>query len=147
MGAYFSYSNPREPKNIAPEMRKGSVRCLFLIAPRASGRGRLRICLLAVLLAEFFDATGRVHDFLLAGIEGMAGRADFHVQGFAQSGTRSKGIAATAGHCDVGVFGMDFRLHFGSFHVEAGFALPKGADYPQVFGDWQPRRPAIFDVR
>jgi hypothetical protein len=146
MGAYFAYSNLRARKNIAPEMRKGSLRCLFLIAYQVSGRGRLRIRLLAVLLAEFFDTSGGVHDFLLAGIEGMAGRADFHVQGFAQSGTRGKGIAATAGHCDVGVFGMNFRLHFDSFLMEAGFALPKGADYPQVFGDWQPRRPVACDA-
>jgi hypothetical protein len=141
MGADSAYSNPRLRKNIAPKMRKGSFRCLFLIASRGSDRSRFRLGLLAVLLAEFFHAAGGVHDLLLAGIEGVAGRADFHVQRFAQRGTRSERIAATAGHRDIGVLGMDFRFHFGSLSAwKRDLRFRKGADYPQEFGDWQPQK-------
>jgi hypothetical protein len=105
-------------------MRKGSFRCPFPIASKASGRSRFRLGLLAVLLAEFFHASGGIHDFLLAGIEGMACGADFNMQRFAHRGTRRERIPTAAGHRDIGVLGMDFGFHFGSFLVEAGFALP-----------------------
>jgi hypothetical protein len=145
MGADSAYSNPRLRKNIAPKMRKGSGSCLFLIASQGSSRSRFRLGLLAVLLAEFFHASGGVHDLLLAGIERVAGGTDFHVQRFDHRGTRSERIPATAGHRDVGILGMDFRLHFGSFLMEAGFALPKAADYPQAARALQARTAVTGD--
>jgi hypothetical protein len=122
-----------------PQNEKRQLAPPFLIAFRISGRGRLGLGLLAVLLPEFLHASGGIHDFLLAGIERMTGRADFYVQWFTERRTRSEGIPAAAGHRDIGVFRMDFRFHFSSFLMEAGFALPKGADYLQESGDWQPR--------
>jgi len=44
-------------------------------------RSFAQACLLhAVTLAEFLDTSGGIDDLLLAGIERMAGRADFDVQ-------------------------------------------------------------------
>src|SRR6476646_5775391 len=126
-------------KTPSRKREKAAFAAFSRVRPADSGRGRFGVGLLAVLLAEFFHASRGVHDLLLASIKRMAGGADFHVQRFAQRGARSEGVSAAAGDRNVGVLGMDFRLHFGSFHVEAGFALPKGADYPQVGGDWQPR--------
>jgi hypothetical protein len=132
----------------AGEEKKKAALAAFLAGAtsnRSSGGG-LRVGLaLAVFLAEFLHATGGVHDLLLAGIERVAGGADFNVQWFHHRGTRSERIPAAAGHCDVGILGMDFRLHFGSFLMEAGFALPKGADYPQAARALQARAAVTGD--
>ena len=69
----------------------------------------------------------------------MAGGTYFNMQWFAQRRTRRESIPATAGHRDIGVLRMNFRFHVVSFLVEAGFALPEGADYPQESCGWQPR--------
>src|SRR6478735_5112500 len=50
-----------------------------------------------VLLAEFVDAARRVDDFLLAGVERVAARADFDLQIVSQSRARLERIPACAG--------------------------------------------------
>ncbi len=70
--------------------------------------------LLAVFAVELVDATGRIHDLLLAGIERMTGRAHFDVQlGRLDSRSCRERVAAAAGHVYFRVFGMDIRFHFG----------------------------------
>lgn len=64
-----------------------------------------------VALAEFVDATAGVNDLLLSGVERMAGGTYFDLQIMSQRGTRDKGIAATAGHGDVFIFGMNAGFH------------------------------------
>lgn len=64
-----------------------------------------------VLLAEFVHATGRIDDFLFAGEERMALRADLHAQIAAKRGARDKTVAATAGYGDFLVLGVDAGLH------------------------------------
>jgi hypothetical protein len=76
-----------------------------------------------VLLAEFVDATGRVDDFLLARIEGMAVGANFDLQVMTQGRLRLEGIAAGTGHGDFFVFRM--RVGFHGF-LSTGRVLPAG---------------------
>jgi len=90
-------------------------------------------------LAKLFYSSGGIHDLLLSGIEGMAGGTDFDVQRFTERGARSERVSATAGYGDISVLGMNFGFHVDSFLLKAGFALPKGADYPQESPDKQPR--------
>src|SRR5690606_9647256 len=67
--------------------------------------------LAAVALAELVDAAGRVHHLLLAGIERMAGRTDFHVERLAHGGARLELVAAAAGDVDLGVLRMNGFFH------------------------------------
>ena len=57
----------------------------------------------SVLLAELVDATARIDDLLLAGVERVAGRADLDAQVFAKRRAGRDFVAATAGHLDIGV--------------------------------------------
>ena len=68
-------------------------------------------CLLCVTLAEFIDATARIHHLLFAGVERMAIGTNFDLQVGTKSRTRRKRIAATAGHGNSLVFRMDVSLH------------------------------------
>jgi hypothetical protein len=74
---------------------------------------RLRDGLLhAITLAEFLDAASGVDDLLLAGIERMAGGADFDVQlFFAQRGAGYESVATRAGDGDFFVIGMNAGFH------------------------------------
>src|SRR5258708_8081734 len=54
--------------------------------------------ILGVLAAEALDATGSIHQLLLAGKKRMASRADFHGDVSFMGGARNKGIAARAMH-------------------------------------------------
>lgn len=65
----------------------------------------------SVFLAELVHATAGIDDLLLAGIEGMAVRADFDLQVVTQSGTRLERVAAGTGHHRVFVLRMDIRFH------------------------------------
>ena len=65
----------------------------------------------AVFAAELVDATTRVNDLLLAGVEGVAGGADFHVQVLAQGGTGVELVAAAADDLGVAVRGVDAFFH------------------------------------
>jgi hypothetical protein len=65
----------------------------------------------AVFLAEFLDATGGVHDFLLAGVERVAFGTHFDVQVFAARGAGFKLVAATACYGDGAVVRMNVGFH------------------------------------
>ena len=68
----------------------------------------------AVALPEALDATGGVHDALLAGEEGVALAADVEVDGLLRR-ARLPGVAAGANNRGFDVPGVDFFFHFGSF--------------------------------
>jgi hypothetical protein len=113
---------------------------LYLMLSLYLACGCFGIRFLAVFLTELFYATRRVHDLLFSGIERVTRGTYFHVQRFAQRRARSERVSATACHGDVRVLRVNFGFHVDSFLLKAGFALPKGADYPQESLDWQPRR-------
>ena len=64
-----------------------------------------------VFLAEFVDAASGVDDFLLARVERMAVRADFHLEVVSQCRTRLEGVAAGAAHIDFFVVRMRIGFH------------------------------------
>jgi hypothetical protein len=66
---------------------------------------------LAVFLAETFDATRCVDDFLLAGIERVASRTHFDVQGLAVGRAGLELVAAAASHLDLVVLRVDAFFH------------------------------------
>src|SRR5262249_4147026 len=71
---------------------------------------------LAIALAEFLDATSRVHALLLACVERVAVRADFHVQLPAQDRFGLELVPAAADDCNFLVLRMNLGLHGRSFH-------------------------------
>src|SRR5262249_53765006 len=73
--------------------------------------GLARRCGCSVLLAELVDAARRVDDLLLAREERMAVRAHVDLEVFAHGRTRLEGVAAAAGHRDLGVIGMRSCFH------------------------------------
>src|SRR5690606_21849726 len=101
-----------------------------------AGRGALAVAgAAAVLLLELADPSGSVDDLLLAGIEGMAGRADLHVQLLVQGRARLEGVAAGAHHLDLVILGMNAGFHGES----SGVCGPRrsGAVGPPVYGGTQ----------
>src|SRR6202050_252931 len=64
-----------------------------------------------VPLAEFIDTAAGIHDFLLAGIERMAVRADLDLKIMPDGRARLKRIAARTGDGNGFVFGVDGGLH------------------------------------
>src|SRR5690606_14711564 len=66
----------------------------------------------AVFLTEALDATGGIDDLLLAGIERVASRADFHLDR-RLGARRTRGEVVTAGtiHLHIGVFRVDVGFH------------------------------------
>ena len=74
-----------------------------------TARGRLG--LFTVAFVEAVDASGRVHEFLLAREERVARRADFHVQVVLAGRTRGEILAAGADDFDFVVFGMNSVFH------------------------------------
>ena len=64
-----------------------------------------------VLAAELVDTPCRIHDFLLAGVEGVAGGTDLDVDVPAQGGAGDELVAAAAHDLDVFVLGMDAFFH------------------------------------
>ena len=73
--------------------------------------GRLLFRFFAIFLAKFLNTPGGVNDFLFAGIEWMADRAHFNMQGFAHGRTGLERIAATAGHGNFLIIGMNICFH------------------------------------
>ena len=78
------------------------------------GLGRLLLLSggFAVFAAEALDAAGGVNQFLLAGEERVARRANFYADVAFVRGTRGKGAAARAMHADFMVRRMDSCLHW-----------------------------------
>jgi hypothetical protein len=71
-----------------------------------------------VPLAEFIDTAAGIHDFLLAGIERMAIRADLDLKIVPDGRAGLERIPASAGDGNCFVFGMD-----GGLHVNLGVAV------------------------
>ncbi len=65
-----------------------------------------------VLLFEAVDASGGVHQLLLAGEEGVAGRADFHADIALVRGPGFEAVPAGAGDVHFVICGMNTGLHF-----------------------------------
>lgn len=65
----------------------------------------------AILAPEFVYPPCRIDDLLLARIEGMANRTDFHVDVPTKGRTGLNGIATATGDGDGFVFGMNSRFH------------------------------------
>jgi len=86
-----------------------TFRTLIVTTEANSGACR-RSNLLAILLVEPLDATRRVDQLLLAGEEGVAGRANFYVK---VSGCRTclERVAADAGNDRFLVVRVNSRLH------------------------------------
>ena len=64
-----------------------------------------------VLLLELAHSAGRIDNFLLAGIERVTCRTDFHMQFLAESGTGFEGITAGAHNLDGSVLRMNAGFH------------------------------------
>jgi hypothetical protein len=65
-----------------------------------------------VSATELVDASGRVHHFLLAGVERMAGRAHVKVYFVLTAGRAGhESVAAAADHFYVRIVWMDIRFH------------------------------------
>ena len=68
---------------------------------------------LGILAPEAFDAAGGIQQLLLAGEEGMAVRADFHVDVAAMGRAGRKAVAAGAHDSNFVVSRMNGRFHGG----------------------------------
>src|SRR6195952_5914969 len=81
---------------------------------RRASRELLAAGALAVPGLEARDPATGVHDALLAGVEGVAGRADLDVDhAVLLRAPRGELVAAAAGHLGLDVLGVDARLHGG----------------------------------
>src|SRR3954471_16305069 len=78
------------------------MRAEALLAAAGAGTGQPAL--------EALDATARIDQLLLAGVERMAVGADLHVH-VALRGTRHELVPAGAAHGGLCVFGMDLGLH------------------------------------
>jgi hypothetical protein len=87
-------------------------------------------------LAEFLNATGGVHDLLLAGVKRMALRTYFNREIAASSGAGFELVTAAASNADFFVSWMDFWFHF-HYSLQGWVAMPfndnrnKARDYPR----------------
>jgi hypothetical protein len=87
----------------------------------------------AVLLLEPLDAASRIHESLLAGVERVAHRAGFRVDGVGRA-ARLKRVAAAAVDHDLVVLWMDLILHgYDSQTVPKQCILPKQAGFSTEF--------------
>ena len=77
-----------------------------------SGRGFRFRTLLAISPVEPIHAAGGIDQFLLAGKERMAGRANLDVEIAFARRTGFKSLATGAGHGDLFIFRVNSRLHF-----------------------------------
>ena len=66
---------------------------------------------LGVFAAESLHAAGGIHQLLLAGKEGMAGGANFKVDGTLVGGTSGERVPASAVHSHFVVGGMNGCFH------------------------------------
>lgn len=90
----------------------------------------------AVLLAEFFHATSGVQNFLLAGVERMAQRADFNIHVLANGGAGLELVSTAASNTDFFVIWVGFEFH--ALNVFRGYRR-KGAiinELTELFKAW-----------
>jgi hypothetical protein len=71
-----------------------------------------------VFLAESLHPAGGIHQFLLAGKEGVTAGADFYLD-ILNRGSRFYDTSARTGNLGRFVFGMDFRFHFSAFSLHS----------------------------
>jgi hypothetical protein len=112
--------SPREP-------RSKMLRIKFISNPQSAIKtlsSRDLILLLCILLLEAFNTTRRVYQFLLAGKERVAVRADFNVN-LLLGRTCRPGCATSTNNMTFLIFGMDTWFHF-----NFSFALIKLANWP-----------------
>ena len=79
---------------------------------RSLSRCSLFRSLLAVTLVESINATGSVHQFLLAGEKRVAGRTDFNVQIVFLGRTCLKAFSAGTADSDFVIFGVNSWFHY-----------------------------------
>jgi hypothetical protein len=120
-------SRVREKENAPFEaQRKETQRALRSAEEKRTGRKACPTELLfrgggfcggvGVFLLETLDSAGSVHQFLLAGEEGVAARADFDAQHLALHGrARLEGVAAGAMYRDRVIIGMNTGFHEAPF--------------------------------
>ena len=111
-------------------------------SPAQTYAGSKLLAELRVLLAEAVDAAGGVHEALLAGEEGMAGGADFGVDGLALGGKHFDDVAAGADELGLVHFGMDAL-----FHGKLLICGPTGSPIPTLAGGQSPSRPIYRSLR
>ncbi len=75
---------------------------------------------MAVAATEFLDPAGRIEDFLLAGIERVAFRANIDVQLAFVRRARLKGVSTTANNLHNVIVRMNFCLHGVSSSLSLG---------------------------
>ncbi len=83
------------------------------------GRGGLFGAFAPVFFQEAFHPAGSVHQFKLAGVEGMAFGTNFNMQLAGDGGAGLKDIAARTGDLGGAVIGVDFFL-------QSAFSLQNG---------------------
>src|SRR4051794_3472588 len=103
----------RPPTHEAPvSAERGPARRVELLVCRLRGRLLSRLLGGGVALLEPCHATTGVEDLLLAGVEGVALRADVGVdRPTLDRAPRGEGVAAGAGHLGVVVLGVGVLLH------------------------------------
>src|SRR5690606_39960805 len=99
-------SRNQQPKTTKPGFRPGVVG-----SRRLPGKDLALAGTRTETLAELVDAAAGVCDFLFAGIERVAGRADVEVDALAQRRTGLEFVAAAAGRGDGDIIRMDIGFH------------------------------------
>src|SRR6185436_18031032 len=97
-----------------PRKEKGSRSCLSRTNRRTSRAFRLSCCrrgLGTVALAEFLNSASGVQDLLLARVERVADRANFHMQRLPDRRAGFEDVSAAARDFDFAVFGVDAVFH------------------------------------
>jgi hypothetical protein len=85
--------------------------------------------LYVVFLPEPLNPSRRIHQLLFAGEEGVAGRANFHLDVF-DRGTGLDHIAAGAGNFGHFIPGMNLLFHVQILQIICPTPAPPGAEKP-----------------
>jgi len=157
VAAFLRVFTPKLAKSIATLQTKtpSALAGRFVDAQKTQARCRLRLfgAACAEALAEAIDTAAGVGNFLLAGIERVAVRADVEMDIFAERRAGLEGITARAIGVDFSVFRMDIGFHFGSPTL-VGRRHPitcriprrkRGRAYYQNFARWQDNHQIAVD--
>ena len=92
-----------------------------------------------VFLVEFLNATCSVHDFLCAGVERVAFRANFYVHGrLADGGLGLESIATAASDSEFGILWVNICFHLVSFLVSViGAAKEYARMRGRIIHEWR----------
>jgi hypothetical protein len=120
--------------SVVPQKKKAASAAFDLCFNSVPSNGSLGAG--SVLVIEFLDTAGGIHDLLCAGVERVALGTHFDVQcRFAQCGAGAELVAAAASDCNFVVCGVDGCSHF-MFLTKVGrggctrIDTNKGAHYP-----------------